>query len=33
MKGDETKRITCVLWKGALVIGARIIASMAIVML
>ncbi len=23
MKGDETKGITCVLWKGALVIGAR----------
>lgn len=33
MKGDETKGITCVLWKCALVIGARTIVSMAIVML
>jgi len=33
MKGDETKGITYVLWKGALVIGARTIVSMAIVML
>jgi hypothetical protein len=33
MEGDERKSITCVLWKGAPFIGARTIASMAIVTL
>lgn len=33
MKGNKTKGITCVLSKGALVIGVGTIASMAIVML